>query len=196
MTNLNSNIATTDESPTLVIVPGLGGSGEDHWQSIWHREYKRSVQITQDDWDQPYLNVWLHTLTDAVSLLHKPFLFVAHSLGVSLVAHWASRYGNKYAKGAFLVAPADVDSASRTPDVVRSFAPMPLSALPFPSLVVAGENDPYVSIDRAHFFADQWGSQFADVGAEGHINAKSGLGNWQEGKTLLQQLQKQIAGRA
>ncbi len=194
MTENNATIINAIQPPTLLIIPGLGGSGESHWQSHWHKEQENSVQLIQGNWDEPQLNDWLSKLIAAISLLNKPVLFVAHSLGVALVAHWANRYRNENIKGALLVAPADVDSPQHTPDVVRSFAPMPTLSLPFPSLVVASENDPYVSIERAAFFADKWGSRLVKIGAKGHINADSGLGDWGEGKILLQQLQERSGG--
>ncbi|HTF82293.1 MAG TPA: alpha/beta hydrolase, partial [Cytophagales bacterium] len=34
--------------------------------------------------------------------------------------------------------------------------PMPLIKLPFPTMVVASEDDPYVSVERAQHFAACW----------------------------------------
>ena len=78
--------------------------------------------------------------------------------------------------------------AWHTPEVVRGFAPMPLQALPFPSIVVASEDDPYVSMARARQFAEAWGSRIENIGPAGHINAESGLGNWPDGLALLESL--------
>ncbi len=69
---------------------------------------------------------------------------------------------------------------------------MPLLRLPFPSTVVASSNDPYVSLERARYFAQCWGSQFVDLGAAGHINTASGLGDWPAGVALL----RDVASRA
>ena len=63
-----------------------------------------------------------------------------------------------------LVAPADVDDVDRTPDVVRSFAPISLQAMPFRSVVAASEDDPYIGLDRAVLFAHQWGASFRNLG--------------------------------
>lgn len=67
---------------------------------------------------------------------------------------------------------------------------MPLTPLPFPSLVVASEDDAYVSLAGAKAFADAWGSRFVNVGAAGHINSDSGLGAWPEGRALLETLRR------
>jgi predicted alpha/beta hydrolase family esterase len=68
------------------------------------------------------------------------------------------------------------------------FAPIPLLTLPFPSIVVASEDDPWVSLERAGFFAERWGSRFQNIGKAGHINLAAGFGPWPQGLELLQQL--------
>jgi predicted alpha/beta hydrolase family esterase len=38
---------------TVLIIPGLGDSGPQHWQTLWeasHPEYRR---VQQSDWEQP-----------------------------------------------------------------------------------------------------------------------------------------------
>jgi predicted alpha/beta hydrolase family esterase len=113
--------------------------------------------------------------------IDSPILLVAHSLGVSLVLHWAaSAPPDDRVKGALLVAPADVDSPEHTPEVTRNFALMPVQKMPFPSIVAASENDPYVSFTRAAYFARAWGSELVNVGRKGHINGQSNVGPWKE----------------
>lgn len=79
---------------------------------------------------------------------------------------------------------------------LASFMPTPLARLPFPSLLVASENDPYASIEAAAAFASQWGSEFVNVGAEGHINVDSGHGPWPMGQLHFQRFQEQVRSRA
>ncbi|WP_448104354.1 RBBP9/YdeN family alpha/beta hydrolase [Pedobacter panaciterrae] len=174
----------------IVIIPGLGGSGDDHWQSFWSRSFDNVVRIEQENWDEPELEKWLEKLNEAIEKLDSPVILVAHSLAVSLVLHWAVKYDKSKIKGALLVAPADVDSPEHTPDVVRGFAPIPIIKLAFPSIVVASLNDPYLSLNRAKYFAEQWGSEFINIGKKGHINSDSNLGFWEEGQLILQKLLK------
>ncbi|SHE79502.1 RBBP9/YdeN family alpha/beta hydrolase [Pedobacter caeni] len=174
----------------ILIMPGLGGSGERHWQSFWLKEFDNAVWLEQDNWEEPELEKWLEKLNESLSVLNGPVILVAHSLAVSLVAHWAVKHSAIHIKGALLVAPADVDSPTHTPDIIRNFAPIPLSKLPFPSIVVASRNDPYIDLQRAMYFAEQWGSEFIDVGSKGHINSETDLGLWEEGQLLLQRLNK------
>lgn len=172
-----------------MIIPGLGGSGDNHWQSYWSRSFDKAIRIEQENWDEPELEKWLEKLNDVIEKLDHPVILVAHSLAVSLVLHWTAKYNNLNIKGALLVAPADVESPEHTPDVVRKFAPIPAIKLTFPSIVVASLNDPYISLNRARYFAEQWGSEFINIGEKGHINSDSNLGLWEEGQNILLRLQ-------
>ena len=174
--------------PTLLLIAGLGNSGEDHWQQYWLATFPQARKLEQDDWQEPHLEPWLTRLQQTLRTIASPTILIAHSLGVSLVLHWANSCPDPKVKGALLVAPADVDSPEHTPARIRNFAPMPLAKLPFPSTVVASENDPYVSITRARYFASKWGSELVNVGQKGHINAQSGLGAWQAGQAMLRSL--------
>jgi hypothetical protein len=164
---------------SVLILPGLGNSGPQHWQTHWQTEhgYRR---VEQANWDHPRLKDWLANLHTAVSAASSGVVLVAHSLACSLVAHYAQTLPERVL-GAFLVSPADVESARCTPDEARCFAPIPLAPLPFPAHVVASADDPYVDVARAEFFAARWGAGFTDIGRCGHINASSGIGTWPEG---------------
>ncbi len=171
----------------VLILPGYGNSGPEHWQTRWqhaHREYRR---VEQRDWNAPDCDEWVETLDAAIAACTRPPVLVAHSLAVAQVAQWAARH-RRPIHGALLVSPSDVDSPEHTPDAVRGFGPMPLERLPFASIIVVSANDPYVSVERAEQFARAWGSALINIGAAGHINAESGLGDWQQGHDLLMQL--------
>jgi len=172
----------------LLIIPGLGDSGENHWQSYWLKKYKNATKVVQDNWDKPQREDWLSKLNESIVKLDKPTIIVAHSLAVSLVMHWLSSNNNSNIIGALLVAPADVDSPEHTPEIIWNFSPIPLSKLDFPSIVVTSENDPYISSQRAEYLAKMWGSDFINIGQKGHINSESNLEFWDEGQILLQQL--------
>lgn len=171
-------------SVPVLLVPGLGGSGSGHWQTRWHATIPGMQWLAQRDWDAPSRDDWLEALSSALVASDRPMLLIAHSLGCALVAHWAARSGTGVA-GALLVAPADVDSSAHTPSAVRSFAPMPMVPLPFPAVVVARRDDPYVGFDRAHQLASAWRCRLIDADPAGHINADSGLGDWPTGQAIL-----------
>jgi hypothetical protein len=170
----------------VLILPGYADSGPEHWQSHWERVDPACRRVVQDDWLQPRLADWLATLERAVAACAGPPVLAAHSLGCALVAHWAARGGARV-RGALLVAPADVD-APEMPREIRSFRPLPLVALPFPSIVVASTDDAFVSLERATAFARAWGSRLVTLAGAGHLNADSGHGPWPEGRRLLAEL--------
>lgn len=174
--------------PKLLILPGLGDSGENHWQSYWLRKFENSVKLVQDNWDQPKREEWLEKLNEAILKLDGPTILVAHSLAVSMVLHWISAHTNSNIIGALFVAPADVDSPEHAPEVIWNFAPIPTLPITFPSIVICSENDPYISLERAEYLAQKWGSDFVNIGQKGHINSESNLEYWEEGQLILQQL--------
>jgi predicted alpha/beta hydrolase family esterase len=91
-----------------------------------------------------------------------------------------------------LVAPPDLDSSPGALPALASFTPLPPARLPFPSLVVASENDPYASIGAAEGFARHWGSEFLYVGLSGHINADSGHGPWPVGQLHFERFRNRV----
>lgn len=178
--------------PHLLIIPGLGDSGEKHWQSYWLKKFSNSTKVIQDNWHEPQLNEWLERLDENIQEIKEPTILVAHSLAVSLVMHWVSKNTNPKIVGAMLVAPADVNSPEHTPDFLRHFSPIPIQTVPFPSIVIGTENDTYISLERAKELASYWGSDFVNIGQKGHINSDSDLEYWEEGQGFLQQLISKI----
>jgi uncharacterized protein len=172
---------------SILIIPGLGGSGPRHWQTHLEHSLPDTLRVHQDDWDRPDRDAWTGRLAAAIEALPGAVL-VAHSLGCILVAHVAARHPDLPVAAALLVAPADVEREDCTPDHLREFAPIPRAPLPFRSIVVGSMNDPYMMLARAHALATDWGAGFVNAGLLGHINVDSGFGPWPEGKRLLRHL--------
>ena len=61
----------------LLIIPGLGDSGENHWQSYWLKKYKNATKVVQDNWDKPQREDWLskRSFTTA-ALLRRAVRFI------------------------------------------------------------------------------------------------------------------------
>ncbi len=172
----------------VLIIPGLGGSGPDHWQSRWQARLPDARRVEQEDWDKPDRAGWIARLDAAVAHAKTPPVLVAHSLSCALVACWAAAH-ERPVHAALLVAPADVESDAHTPPEAHVFRPMPMKRLPFPAILVASRDDPYVAFDRATAISNAWGCELIDIGSAGHINAAAGYGEWPEGERLLQRLQ-------
>jgi len=141
----------------------------------------------QQEWDAPTCSVWIETIDKAISNTDpSTIVLIGHSIGCSTIAHWANQYKKKI-KGALLVAPSDVEALHYT-FPAKGFKPMPVEKINFPTIVVASSDDQWVSLERAKYFADCWGSQFINIGNAGHINAASGHYEWKEGLDILKRL--------
>ncbi len=171
---------------TILILPGLGNSGEGHWQTIWQNQFGFE-RVEQQSWDAPVCTDWTAAI-DAAVVKHgiDNVILVAHSLANTTVAAWAQKY-NRVIKGALLVAPSDTEAPSYPPGTT-GFMPMALNRLPFPSITVASNNDFYVTNARAAYFADCWGSRLVTIGDAGHINVAAGYGAWPQGLAFLKEL--------
>jgi uncharacterized protein len=170
-------------TPRVLVVPGWGDSGPEHWQSLWEKANPDFQRVAQRDWLYPICHEWVETLAAAIRAAGPPVVLVAHSLGCVAIAHCV-RGTTLPIHGALLVAPPDVDRPD-FPPVMEGFAPIPRERLPFPSIVVASRNDPFSDFARAEALAAAWGSRLVDAGETGHLNADAGFGPWPLGERLL-----------
>ena len=172
--------------PSVLILPGIGNSGPEHWQSLWERRNPAFRRVQQRDWDHPEKDEWVEALELAVVQSRGNVVLVAHSLACLAVAHWA--FGSRTrVKAALLVAVPDPEGPS-FPREARGFSAVPLQPFGFSSAVVASADDPYGGLEHSKRCAHAWGARLVTVGAVGHINAQSGLGDWPEGFALLREL--------
>lgn len=175
-------------APTVLLLPGWQDSGPQHWQSAWERRHG-CLRVVQHDWMRPLRGDWIARLEEVVLDLpgsgRRDIVLAAHSLGCLLTAAWAARTSQAARiRGALLVAPGD-PQLPHLAGALHSWSPVELSRLPFPSVLVASQDDPYCSLARARSFAQAWGARFVDYGRRGHVNSDSGLGDWDEGWQML-----------
>ena len=178
----------------VLLLPGWQGSGPDHWQMRWAERHGYTV-VEQDDWLRPRRGDWLARLDEVVvDTPDADIVLAAHSLGCIQVAAWAavSRHTARV-RGALLVAPGDVERTDLL-EQIPGWAPIARQPLPFAATLVGNRNDPCCSHERARALAGDWGARWVDLGAAGHINADSALGDWPEGHALLQELVNPLAG--
>lgn len=174
-----------------MIVPGLDNSGPQHWQSRWQHLFPTCVRIEQEHWDRPDLQKWSQRLQEGLFQkmpVDRPILLIAHSFGCLTTIHSALAHVpliKERVAGALLVAPADPEKFGVSAELRAS--------VPFPSIVVGSQNDPWMEASETVKWAKLWGSEYIDAGALGHINADSQLGDWVDGQALLERL-VQIAG--
>lgn len=169
-------------------LPDRLGAGPAHWISRWEQLHGFR-RVEQHDWHQPRRGDWMARLDESLladdALLDHPALLVAHGLGCHLVAAWAahSRHTRRVA-GALLVAPPDTER-DELPPPGPGWRPMVRAALPFPATLIASYDDPACGPEQAGALAQAWGASFVMVGARGHLDVGSGLGDWPEGLAWL-----------
>ena len=164
----------------ILIIPGLGNSGPDHWQSRWEAKLTTARRVEQRDWARPDACDWSDRIAEAIGSATKPVVLVAHSLGVIASVHAAQKLDGRIA-GGFFVAPPSERAMEGVAAIDPGFRPIPNAPLAFPSVLVASRDDPYASYGETEDMAYAWGAALADAGLSGHINAASGHGPWPEG---------------
>ncbi|MEV4946582.1 alpha/beta hydrolase [Streptomyces sp. NPDC053755] len=174
-----------------VIIPGIDGSDERHWQSLWEERWGASaVRIAPASWSAPDLADWVAAVQDAyetASRREPHVVLVAHSLGCWAAASWLEQ-ARPGAVAAFLVAPPDPGGPAFPREAASTFLGLTARPLPCPSLMVASDDDPYCDPATAASFAHGWRARARLVGGHGHINSGSGLGDWRAGLELLRGL--------
>lgn len=169
---------------SVLVVPGLNGSGPDHWQT-WIEPLVGARRVEQADWAQPDIELWSTRVVVAVESSPGRVWLIAHSFGCLASVVAAQRVGERIA-GALLVAPA-------SPDKFGVTARIPSAALPFAAVVAASRNDPWMRFLSAATWAERWGAQLVDLGDAGHVNVDSGHGPWPDGLALFNRLQQSAA---
>lgn len=165
----------------LLIVPGQGNSGPDHWQSRWQEKLATARRVVQADWDRPKKSEWVAAIGEAMRAARRPCVLIAHSCGVLAAAAALAEHRPEAVKGAFLVAPPGKPWIIGSDEIDHAFAQISHDPLPVPSMLVASRDDPYCPWLDAEELAFAWGSVFVDAGQSGHINTASGHGPWPEG---------------
>ncbi len=179
--------------PFVLIVPGLRDHVEEHWQTHLAQKLPKVRTVPPLEHDKLSREARVDALERALSDINEPVLIVAHSAGCMMVAHWASQ-STRAVLGALLVTPSDMETpmppAYPTVEQLDSngWLPIPTNQLPFKSIVAASSNDPLCKLSRAQAFAGNWGSQFTDIGAVGHLNPASGYGEWPRAQELILEL--------
>ncbi len=167
---------------SYVMIPGHGGSGAGHWQTIWERGLgDRAVRIEPSSWEDVTEAEWSVAISRVAG---AETVLVAHSLGCLAAAAWLSDNPRSGVLGAFLVAPPDRNGPSFPAAVGFD---RPAATLPIPSVVLSSTNDPFCANSVAVELATAWGAKLLQLGPFGHINAASGLNGWDVGRNHLDQ---------
>ncbi len=174
-----------------LILPGLNGSDEGHWQRDWQKDHPDASIVMQDDWSRPSLDCWVANVEKALEREGEAYI-VAHSLGCLVAAKLAARSSANRIKAALLVAPCDPELTEELHPGAISFGRLEDGRLPFPNVVVGSLNDHYMPIDRLTSTGEKWQANIVNLGMAGHINIASGFGRWSGGYKLLEGLASRV----
>ena len=168
------------EGLRVLILPGWLDSDEGHWQSRWQALHGFE-RVQHADWTWPRRGDWMARLDEVLLADDRAVVLVAHSLGCQLVAAWAAHSQHTArVRAALLVAPPDTARADMPPQLA-SWRHMVRQRLRFSARVLYSEDDPYCEAHRARGMAADWGASASCLGAMGHVNTQSGLGDWPAG---------------
>lgn len=177
----------------ILMVPGYQGSGAGHWQSWMEQHITGARRLGGVCWEQPVFDLWRTALEEQIAQTDDSVCLVAHSFGCLVALSAAYQHSERMA-GVLLVAPADPLHFSAngwrnpaSPDTDLSHV-LPVESLPFPALLVASENDPWMHPARIRDWTNIWQCPVVNIGAAGHINEASGFGPWPQGMNFLRVL--------
>ena len=179
---------------TVVLVPGLRGHVEDHWQTRLAASLPGARLVTPLGRTDASLRARVTLLDQVVEQVAGPVILVAHSAGVLTAVHWAAQFSPTRVTGALLVTPpafaAPLPPEYPSIDVLRAhgWLPIPRRPLPFPSILAVSTDDPLGNPVRLRALADAWGSRTHSLGAVGHLNPASGYGEWPQAVQLIAEL--------
>lgn len=158
------------EGVRLLIVPGLHGSGEAHWQTWLQARYRGARRVEQADWSVPDLPAWSARIAETLDAAPGVrWVAAAHSFGCLALAHHLVTHPASAVAAALLVAPA-------APARLGVEAITPRSRLARPGMVVGSDTDPWMSAVEARTRAREWGLTYRHLGDAGHINTEAGFG--------------------
>lgn len=183
--NLSFNRPGTDSS--FVILHGLDGSPEGHWQMWLAAELKkRGCEVLAADLphkSRPDLAVWLDEMHRILKTAGRGAVVVAHSLGALSWLHYASMPDAVRVLRVLLVAPpggCDIDRTGRVLGRMNlRFDRRRIHAAADQVLLVGSENDPICTKGFITEYAVPLGLPFLRLGDEArHVNIESGYGPW------------------
>jgi len=179
---------------TVVLVPGLRGHVEDHWQTRLAASMPGARTVPPLGRTEAGLQARVTLLDQVVEDVAGPVVLVAHSAGVLVTVHWAAQYSPTRVVGALLVTPPAfaVPLPPEYPSIeqlrAHGWLPIPRRPLPFPSIVASSDDDPLGNPLRVRAMANAWGSRLHSLGAVGHLNPASGFGDWPAAEGFIDEL--------
>ncbi len=163
----------------FLILHGWGGSDYPHWQAWLAAELAKDYGVVAFPLihhpHHPNKKKWMAQFRKWLELC-KPTTVICHSLACTV---WMAlcEEGVDEVERLLLVAPP-----SRHTDIelLKQFFPhkLPKSLQAKEATMVVSTNDPYLDIDEAKAYQEHFGCEMVILENAGHINDKSGYGEW------------------
>lgn len=169
-----------------VIVPGVGGSDDDHWQSWLQRQLMSCSRVQQKNWQHPVLADWIENFVYTLNKITTPIQIVAHSFGCLTSVAALTQHPELKSKiqKMILVAPANparfCETGFATNSVENYAQYFHQLRIDVPVDMIISENDPWLSFSDAQALAKAWKVKARNLGQVGHINVASGFGFFPE----------------
>lgn len=170
-----------------VIVPGVGGSEYNHWQSWLQRQLMSCSRVEQQDWNLPILKTWVAECVKTLTAISKDDIqIIAHSFGCLTTLATLAQHPelNHKIKNLVLVAPANPErfgDAGFARDSINDYKDyFHQLKIQVPTSMIISENDPWLNFEDANDLAKSWNLTPVNLGQVGHINVASGFGHFPE----------------
>ena len=170
---------------SYLIIHGLNGSGEGHWQNWLYKELlKRGENVLfpqLPNKEEPVRESWIKELERNMIELNGEKIVICHSLGAYLWLLYSQKEDRVTADRVLLVAPPGHKEAEV---IARGFKERYIDSGKLKSSsrelrLVVSENDEYCSKNGAVEYGRNLGIDTDILPPEaGHINIKSGYGSW------------------
>lgn len=145
---------------------------DDHWISRWQRNISTASWLDTRDLSPP------DALLSQCSENTRPTVIISHGHGIDVILNSTAELAKTSLVGGFIVAPVPTGDWLDPP----SDSALPLG---FPSVIIAPDDHPDLSVAAAQSLSDTIGSHYVAAGPTGRIDAASGQGPWPEGLLRL-----------
>ncbi len=163
----------------FLILHGWGGSDYPHWQSWLASELAKDYGILAFPLiyhpHHPNKAKWMKQFRKYLEEF-RPTTVICHSLACTV---WMAlcEEGIEEVERLLLVAPPSRDTDI---ELLKQFFPhkLPKSLYAQEAMLVVSTNDPYLPLEEAYRYRDHFGCEMVILENAGHINEKSGYGQW------------------
>jgi predicted alpha/beta hydrolase family esterase len=179
--NYSTELACALNGYRALIVPDIGNSNTQHWQTLWEQTIPRASRIRLLDWHCADWVKWRNSIIASLISIDEPVVIIAEGFGALAAASVAAEYPAKVI-ALFLVDPADPDQF----DVRKK---IPKQALPVPSKIVIQDTK---SDEKAELLAALWNTDFSHTVTADLAPNKSVANYWPIGVHALNSLMGKI----